>query len=220
MRGPEAPTGPHGVAAEARTLADTPGRGAFELPPPKYRPPPSRLEDSGNGTKKFDHRTFKVAIARDGSPTIKDKPSVQHLYGPVFLFDVTDWAMRQAGIDPYAYEKRKLLDETREERAQMSAAARTERLREAQRRLPTTLAAVWADPRHPTSARRRLLFQLWDECAEQGHDEVVAAGARVRAIILAFIRTRLPAGSRDAYTVDELETLNATRTSRATFSPY
>lgn len=97
------------------------------------------------------------------------------------------------------------------------------------------LAALWADASKPASERRRLLFARWDECEEgdAGAEPLQLttavelpdalrgqAGARARAIIEAFVREHVPAGSGDAYDADELEVLNGQRNSSRSFDPY
>jgi hypothetical protein len=68
------------------------------------------------------------------------------------------------------------------------------------------------------AGRKAGLFELWDDCAETGGDEVVAGGTAARALVLGVIRGRLR-GS-DAYTTAELAQLNARRRSTAVFAPY
>jgi hypothetical protein len=77
------------------------------------------------------------------------------------------------------------------------------------------LAAVWRRSALSETARRRLLFLLWDECAEDDD-----AGARARATIEAWIRAQLPHGSVSAFDDAELSALNRARTSHAPFQPY
>ena len=134
-------------------------------------------------------------------------------------FALNDMVMRWAGQDPYAARKLAFMDRTRPRRMRMAAAERSLDLRDAVTHTPRLLVRVW---RGPGSARqrRRLLFQLWDECAETGPDEVVAAARAVRAAIVAFVRRELPAGSAQAYSEGELDALNQARTSRERFRPY
>jgi hypothetical protein len=134
-------------------------------------------------------------------------------------FDATDELMRAAGMDPYLAEKLGFMDRTREERMQIAATWRSESLREALHRMPRELERVWRASGDP-AARRRLLFQLWDECAESGSPQVIATARAVRGTVLAFIRRRLPRGSRHAYSDDELAELNRARSSREPFAPY
>jgi hypothetical protein len=69
-----------------------------------------------------------------------------------------------------------------------------------------------------TAERKQALFDLWDEIAETGPDDVVAAGIAARAQIIGFVRARLTGA--DAYTATELERLNGAKKSTATFDPY
>lgn len=134
-------------------------------------------------------------------------------------FDVTDWIMRMAGRDPYLAAKLRFLDRTRAERVELAAEFRKELLRNVTVIVRGHLARVWADAGDP-SDKRRLLFELWDECLEQGEPEEIEAAGQARAAIVAFVRDRLPSGSAHAYGADELAELNRGRTSRQPFAPY
>jgi len=134
-------------------------------------------------------------------------------------FDITEEVMRAAGMEPYLAEKLAFMDRTRDERMQIAATWRSESLREALHRMPRQLDRLWRTGGDP-AARRRLLFQLWDECAETGSPQVVATARAVRGTVLAFIRRRLPRGSHHAYSDEELAALNRARTSREPFAPY
>lgn len=135
-------------------------------------------------------------------------------------FDITDYVMRKLGQDPYNHAKAKFLDETRDQREKMWHAESEERLREALQTLPAELAKIWAHKGWSPAERRRVLFDLWDECAETGAADRVRLGKQIRVTILAFIRKHLPAGSEHAYGTAELQTLNGRRTSSAEFAPY
>lgn len=135
-------------------------------------------------------------------------------------FDLTDWAVRQAGGDPYYARKKNFLDRTRRERMQMAASAQRENLRDAVAFLRGRLNKIWRDRTLTTAERRAILFALWDECAEEGSDQVVAAAEAARATIEAFIRRKLPAGSDDGFSEGELALLNKSRQSHRPFTPY
>lgn len=135
-------------------------------------------------------------------------------------FDLTDWVMRRSGDDPYSYAKAKFMDETREAREQMWHAESDERLREALQVLPEQLTKIWTHSTWTHEQRKRVLFDLWDECAETGSADRVRVGKQIRVTIVAFIRKRLPKGSRHAYTDKELAYLNEQRVSRSAFAPY
>jgi hypothetical protein len=182
----------------------------------------------GGGRYEKKKLQFRAKIDEDGQVHFSDSPAWD---GELFAdpkegvgyrasFDVTDALMRAHGMDPYWAAKLEWLDETRDERGEMALAARRERLRESLARMPGLLDAIWRDPRWSPSERRRLIFQLWDECAEDGPDEVVVAARQVRVTIEDFVRKRLPPGTPDAFPPPELNTLNASRTSHAEFRPY
>ena len=135
-------------------------------------------------------------------------------------FDSTDAAMRAARQDPYLAAKLRLMDESRAERMRMRAAHDEEVMARAIDDLPAYLAAVWSVQAWSPAERRRVLFALWDEAAEDGNELLRAGGAAARATIERFIAARLPPGSRHAYRADELAALNRLRTSRAPFAPY
>jgi hypothetical protein len=87
----------------------------------------------------------------------------------IATFDVTDAAMRLAGQDPYAYEKLKILDATRDERAQIGA-------RHHQRQLLDTPALVRASladiARLPADQRAAAISALYLECDNSPAGEV------------------------------------------------
>ncbi len=124
-------------------------------------------------------------------------------------FDLTDWIERLAGNDPYSYEKHKFLEATRQRRAEMSAVEKRDATRAALLQLPEYLAVVWAYEPWSATKRRRVLFELWDECAESG------AGVVARATILGFIRDKVDG----PYSEEELAQLNADRASTDAFAP-
>ena len=137
-------------------------------------------------------------------------------------FDLTDWIARKAlGArgDPYVARKLAALDATRAERVEMGRRYRTEILADAEQIARRNLQAVWGSAMDPAT-KRRAMFLMWDDCAESGWRELVAAGRHARRAIIGFIRAHLPAGSADAYTAAELRIFNAQRTSKAVFAPY
>ena len=135
-------------------------------------------------------------------------------------FDITDKLMMMHGEDPYRYEKAKFMERTRDERADMGLAARSERLGAAIARMPKYLDRIWRDEAWPAAERKLAIFSLWEEVAEDGDDELVSIGAKVRWEICSFIRRRLPVGSAQAYTREELDALNARRKCKSRFDPY
>ena len=180
------------------------------------KPLPAPLEKSGQlrpdgqGTKS-EHRTFNVKVAPDGTVAIHDRPNVQ-LEGGHVSFDVTDALMRSQGIDPYAAYKMKVLDETREERYEAGKQYRTQRLARSREIMDRNIARlVGSTP--DREALKQGLFDLWDDCAETGSDELVVAGRAAREQVMAYIRGHL------SYSPEEVAQLNKRRRSQVPFSP-
>lgn len=132
--------------------------------------------------------------------------------------DITAWLHRKFIGDPYASRKLKLLDDTREERIARGGAYRRERLDRSAELVLRTLEQLWASELDPVR-RRIALFELWDEC-DEGEGPRGEAGERARAMIIGWIRTRVPRGSADAYSVEEIGELDARRGSTQSFTPY
>ena len=193
---------------------------------------------------------FDIKIAPDGTPTIQDKPLHYELgieadregieppraksrnpaledqtkselnLGFKFGPDLNDTILRSLGQDPYRYEKQKQLDQTRDARVRMAQEACKKRLAQAIAQTPKRLRAIWQDPRLSPAQKRTSIFQMWDECAEEGDPQMLRASRMIRQAILGFIRKHLPQRSKFAYSDEELRRLNARRRSRAEFAPY
>jgi hypothetical protein len=176
------------------------------------------LQPDGEG-RKAEHKTFRVKVAADGSVKIHDKANVQRQGLLGASFDVTDGLMRRHGIDPYSSYKLKVLDETREERVAIGKQHRTQQLAQSRQHVHKNLERLWATATD-LAARKQGLFELWDDCAETGSEELVGAGRSAREYVVGFIRSKLPAGGATAFTADELARFNGQRKSRATFAPY
>jgi hypothetical protein len=156
-----------------------------------------------------------------GTPGEPEAEGAQMVYLPLVSgsFDLTDLVMRLRGEEPYAALKRAFLRETDALREEMARLDRPRTIDSALAALPGALEALWRGP-GSAAERRRLIFALWDDCAEDGNSVVARGGREARAVILDFIRRSLPAGSADAYGADELAALNRERTSTDEFHPY
>jgi hypothetical protein len=133
--------------------------------------------------------------------------------------DLTGLLMRKLGVgDAYASRKRKLLDDTFDERAALGAQHRAEDLARSAEIMQRNLETVWRATEDPVE-RRDALFALWDESGE-GDGPVGEAGERARKIVIGWIRAKLPAGSPDAFTPDEIARRSAHRRSTQPFVPY
>jgi hypothetical protein len=192
------------------------GRGAGD--PITGRVAPATVDDyhlrrDRKGGLVYSDIRFTARISRDGSVTFDDRGASYDGRRVALVFDVNDMIMRARGEDPYSYEKRKFLAATWDLRMRMRVVTDAERMRTALHQLPDYLEAVWRDQRRAASARRHVLYLLWEEC-----DDRTPGGAQARATIEAFVRRRLPAGSASAFTVAELARLNGA--GPRPFAPY
>lgn len=135
-------------------------------------------------------------------------------------FDTSDSAMRAAREDPYLAEKLRIMELTREERHEMRRRHDVVVMQRALDDLPRYLDAVWRQRRWSAQDRRRVLFALWDEAAEDGNELLRQGGAEARRLIEEFIAYRIPPGSRDRFRTHELVRFNRVRQSRQAFAPY
>lgn len=134
-------------------------------------------------------------------------------------FDLNDQIMKMAGQDPYASAKRAIADETREERLCMARRYQGERKKQELFELAAKVRRLAARTDLAASARRSLIFDIWDECTEET-EAATDFGAMARATILAVVREVFPAGTDRAYQPAELLALNQRRSSRRHFAPY
>ncbi|HUJ57436.1 MAG TPA: hypothetical protein VLX92_03055 [Kofleriaceae bacterium] len=111
-----------------------------------------------------------------------------------------------AHADPYASRKLRLLDDTRAERIERGERFRAEQAARSAELMQRTLEELWATTTEPAT-RREALYELWSDCADDD------AGRRARAMVIGWIRARLPPGTADAYTGAELARM-------APFQPY
>ena len=175
---------------------------------------PLKLENDGYH---YEGPSFSAKIAMDGRVTFDDH-SIRDFKGLSGGFDLTDLAMKGRKQDPYRYEKEKFMDNTSKLRGELTTRARKSQLESSLAALPDHLEQVWSDAYRSARERRGVLYAMWREAAGSD-DDVGAAGRKARATIEAFIRARLPEGSQDAYTDDELRRFNA-RAGAMKFEPY
>ncbi|HEX4453404.1 MAG TPA: hypothetical protein VH143_21175 [Kofleriaceae bacterium] len=138
--------------------------------------------------------------------------------------DITSWLGHRHGIDVYASRKLKLLDDTRDERAERGARYRAEQLDHSAVLMRENVDALTAaianaggiaklDARNLADLHAEV-FELWDECSETD------AGARARIQVIGWIAAHLAAGSTGAFRSDEIAAFDAKRTSAQHFVPY
>lgn len=174
------------------------------------------LENQGRDGYVYKGPQFKARINLDGTVTFNDK-TIRDFNGTSGSFDVTDLFMKGKKQDPYRYEKEKFLAATAAKRAELQRRFRAEQLEASLAMLPRNLERIWNDPRKSAHARRDAIYKLWRDI-ETGDDLSNEAGNEARKIIITFIRKRLPLGSEDAFTDEELAAYN--RSGKLAFRPY
>ena len=162
---------------------------------------------------------YHAQILSDGTIKFRDRSNVD-VNGLTGRFDITDAVMASLGEVLYPYRKLKLMDESREMRANMALSSKAFNLRQALANYKKHLHRIWNQSEMSARERRRALFLLWDECAEIGSPEVLSSARSIRAMTVAFIRKYAPRDSPSGYTAGELEALNRHRRSKPKFSPY
>jgi hypothetical protein len=164
------------------------------------------LQHKGTGYE-ADHATFKGEVEADGTAHIVEKRR----------YDPTEILMDKLGANPYGANKLRMLDRTRDERYEIGKQYKERQLAHSAVLAQDNLTYLWA---HTTSTadRKLALFELWDECAETGTDELIAGGTAARKMIVGFIKGRMTGAA--AYTTAELAAFNAKKKSKAAFDPY
>lgn len=175
------------------------------------------LEANKDGTYTTEKETFIAKVGKDGKVKIADKPNLQMVTPFHWKFDITDGAMRAAGIDPYSAAKLRYLDRTRDQRVEIGKQYTREQLAQSAEYARINVERLWRQTTD-LAARKQGLFELWDECEESGDAARVAGGAAARSFIVRYIQVKL--AGRDAYTAEELARLNKVRRSKARFVPY
>ncbi|MEO6771400.1 MAG: hypothetical protein ABI467_00045 [Kofleriaceae bacterium] len=164
------------------------------------------LQHDGAGYE-ADHATFTGKVDPDGTAHLVEKRR----------YDPTEILMKKFGNDPYAANKLRMLDGTRDERFEIGKTYQARQLAQSAVIAQQDLTYLWARTTG-VAERKQALFEMWDECAETGSDELVAGGAAARRMIVGFIKDRMTGGA--AYTVAELAAFNANKKSSAAFAPY
>jgi hypothetical protein len=129
-------------------------------------------------------------------------------------FDLNDEYARAMGRDPLAREKAAFLAATFELRLGMANRARRKSLERSAGTLQEQLDGLWRDSRYRAIERRRMLFELWKDA-----DSGAPSPSEGQLAVVNFIKTRLPPGSPDSYTPQEILDIRSSR-SGGKFDPY
>jgi hypothetical protein len=174
------------------------------------------LEKVGTDEYVYKGPQFSAHIRPDGSVSFDDK-YIRDFNGTSGSWDMNDLIMRGKKQDPYRAEKEAFMRATEAQRTEIARRARRAEMAASLAGLSSHLERVWGDRRVPAKDRRATLFELWRD-AYSGEGDEGDAGARARSIIESFIRNRLPQGSEEAFTDEELATY--ARSSKQHFQPY
>ena len=173
---------------------------------------------------------FRAVLHPNGRLVFQNLPGT-----PAAMPGMSEIVRAAKGEELYRKEKKRLLEQTFELRLSMAVAWAEQQIDHRLRRQYRELIEVWSEDSRPAAARRRTLFERWDDCDEavavkvegfgdEGEsriDEVRrSAATRARESIESFVRKHLPAGSPDAYPSAELAELNRGRHSKDEFDPY
>jgi hypothetical protein len=174
------------------------------------------LTTGANGSLLYEAPQFSAVVASDGTVTFHDRRIDYSARRSTFSFDITDEFVREFAhgtSSPYA--KANFLAATFKRRTAMAAEVNSQQMRAARGELPRQLDALWEDTRYRRRERRRIVFLMWKEL-----DRSDADGRSAATTIEAWIRKRLPRGSSDAYSDQELEAYSRERQGAPAFSPY
>jgi hypothetical protein len=180
-------------------------------------------------------KNFVAKMLPDGRVHFKDKiiKPVKDGIG-VTLPDLYVIVRKAQKRELWAREKTQLLKNTFELRLAVAIAFAEDNIDRRLKALYRDLIDAWSADR-PAPARRKTIFDRWDECDESmrvklpGFEDATdsriddlrrTAGQRARDEIHGFIRKHIPKGSEDAYGDPEIVELNRKRKSKARFAPY
>jgi hypothetical protein len=141
-------------------------------------------------------------------------------YGAPPILASVGVSLRQPGVDrPSKRAQAEFLRRTESMRAAMARESKKRERTAAANRLMAQVVATWKDETEPLSARKRMLFELWD--AVDGFvDADEAAAADLRRRIESAIRRLAPRGSDLAFTDREIAAFNDERRTKEPFAPY
>jgi hypothetical protein len=176
------------------------------------------LKRRSDGSFAYDGHVFQALVRPDGQVDFADTSEQAHFMLPLTIravADVNDLVEKQVlGRELYSAEKAWFLEQTRELRTQLAAAARRRELQQANRALERTLQDVLSDGALSIAQKHDAVFLLWQDCGEDAQQKAH------RRSVEAFVRRYMPRGSPLGFHADELERFNAQRGALQKFEPY
>jgi hypothetical protein len=203
-------------ASAAERLQRTLQQAAARSPDSQGRPPPA-LKRKLDGSYEYAGHVGRARIRRDGTVEFEDRVNdIDVSDGRLTItWDWTDTVEKHVlGKPLYPAEKRWFLEQTAEFRETLARAELARGLERGALRMRGQLLAIVDDPLRSAGDKRRAVFALWDDCAD---DEI---GRQGQALVEAFVRERMPADSALGFQQAELDALNAQRVSSRRFNPY
>lgn len=150
-------------------------------------------------------------INSDGTVTFH-KPRVTH--------DPNSSRFRIWERDYRVFDKLRYLDRTRAKRLAIRKQWKRKIERGYFKSLNARLLKLWRRKDMSYAAKRWTLFELWNECLENGTTERARKAQFARSMIIAFIKKQLPKGSPHAFTTAELARIAKLRAGASPFKPY
>lgn len=174
------------------------------------------LKRRANGNLVYEAPQFSAEVAPDGTVRFHDRRLQYSPSQTTFSFDLFDeFVHHLAHGTLYPYEKASFLTATFKRRTAMAEKWYARQIRAAGQDLPRRLDALWADTRYRRRERRRIICLLWEDV-----DTSAPGATNAATTIVGWVRKRLPRGSSDAYTDDELDACSRERAGAPAFSPY
>jgi hypothetical protein len=172
------------------------------------------LSPHPDGTYTWQSSNFTATIHPSGAVTFSDRGAVEFdLASGVGTFDLNDAIMQGAGADPFAYERQRFYDDNQELIEQLDDASRVRDLSHSLGGLRTRLRRIWNE-RGRAADRRAALFEEWNELSTDPDYR------EARDVVIEFIRTELPEGSRNAFRPSEIRRFDRARWGDEHFAPY
>jgi hypothetical protein len=188
---------------------------ARTIPHLAKREPPA-LRRQADGGYHYDGSVFRAQIGLDGRVAFDDAPVAQ--VGPLPLtgsFDIYDAVEKHLlKRELYSAEKQWFLDQTSALRSQLADSFHAQEWSRTKVALEREFERILTDARLGAAQKRAAVYALWQDCGDD------ADAVRVRDVIEALVRRRMPVGSALGYSAADLDTFNRAPGAGQRFEPY